>query len=151
MSKEEVMRRLTEIQQIYGGAGVPAIDHGSIIDMTPEEIAIARTPPPAVAEEMKANELERRIAAEEARREHKRQHGRDLLTALHGAEKAAILRPDLFAISRVRNDDDQSDAGGERRADGTGGELSSADDDHAMSDVHFDPDAPSGDDEPFDG
>ena len=151
MSKEEVMRRLTEIQQIYGGAGVPAIDHESIIDMTPEEIAIARTPPPTIAEEMKADELERRIAAEEARRKLKRQRGRALLTALHGAEKAAILRPDLFEAGRVCDDDDQSDAGGERGADGTGGELPSTDDDEQVSDVHFDPDAPAGDDEVFNG
>ena len=151
MSKEDVLRRLTEIQQIYGGAGVPAIDHESIIDMTPEEIAIARTPPPTIAEEMKADELERRIAAEEARRKLKRQRGRALLTALHGAEKAAILRPDLFEAGRVCDDDDQSDAGGERGADGTGGELPSTDDDEQVSDVHFDPDAPAGDDEVFNG
>ena len=151
MSKEEVMRRLTEIQQIYGGAGVPAIDHGSIIDMTPEEIAIARTPPPTIAEEMKADELERRIAAEEARRERKRQHGRALLTKIHGSEKAALLRPDLFEAGRVRDDDDQSDADGERGADGAGGELSSEDDNDSMSDVYFDPDAPAGDDEDRNG
>jgi phage terminase small subunit len=151
MSKEEVMRRLTEIQQIYGGAGVPAIDHGSIIDMTPEEIAIARTPPPTVAEEMKADELERRIAAEEARRERKRQHGRALLTKIHGAEKAALLRPDLFEAGRIRDDDDQGDADGERGADAGGGGVPSEDDDEQVSDVHFDPDAPSGDDEDFAG
>jgi phage terminase small subunit len=151
MSKEEVMRRLTEIQQIYGGAGVPAIDHGSIIDMTPEEIAIARTPPPTIAEEMKADELERRIAAEEARREHKRQHGRALLTKIHGEEKAALLRPDLFETGRVHHDDDQGDADGECGADAGGGGVPSADDDEQVSDVHFDPDAPSGDDEDYDG
>ena len=151
MSKEDVLRRLTEIQQIYGEAAVPAIDHKSIIDMTPEEIAVAKTPPPTIAEEMKNDERQRRIAVEEARRKRKRQHGRDLLTALHGAEKAATLRPDLFEAGRVRADDDQSDADGDGGADAGGVAFSSEDDDDSVSDVYFDPDAPSGDDEPFDG
>ena len=151
MSKEEVMRKLKEIQQVYGGTDVPAISHGSIIDMTPEEIAVAKTPPLTVAEEMKADELERRIAAEEARREHKRQRGRALLIKIHGSEKAALLRPDLFEAGRVRDDDDQGDEDGECGADGAGGELSSEDDNDSMSDVYFDPDAPAGDDEDFDG
>jgi phage terminase small subunit len=77
MSKEDVMRRLTEIQQLYGGTGVPAIAQGSIIDMTAEEITVAKTPPPTIAEEMKHDERKRRIVAEEDRRERKRQHGRD--------------------------------------------------------------------------
>jgi hypothetical protein len=151
MSKEDVLRRLTEIQQIYGGAAVPAIDHKSIIDMTPEEIAVAKAPPPTIAEEMKNDERKRRIAVEEARRKRKRQHGRDLLTKLHGAEKAAILRPDLFEAGRVRADDDQSDADGDGGADAGGVAFSSEDDDEQVSDVHFDPDAPAGDDEVFNG
>jgi hypothetical protein len=118
MSKEDVMRRLNEIQQLYGGSGVPAIAQGSIIDMTPEEIAVAKTPPPTIAEEMKTDERERRIAAEEARRERKRQHGRDLLTKIHGAARAAELRPDLFEGGGVRYGEREGhpDGGGDRKS-----------------------------------
>lgn len=112
------MRKLTEIQQVYGGAGVPAIGQGSIIDMTPEEIAIAKTPPPTVAEEMKTGERERRIAAEEARLERKREHARTLLIKIHGRAKAATLRPDLFEAEEAIADDDQGEEEGEQDEEG---------------------------------
>lgn len=147
MSKEDVMRRLTEIQQLYGGTGVPAIAQGSIIDITAEEIAVAKTPPPTIAEEMKNNERERRIVAEEDRRERKRQHGRDLLTKIHGAARAEQLRPDLFEVGRIPygQREGYSDEIGE--PDSGGGELSPTDDGDAMSDVYSSADSSVGDDE----
>ena len=147
MSKEEVMRKLKEIQQVYGGTDVPAIAQGSIIDMTPEEIAVAKTPPPTIAEEMKADERERRIAAEEARRESKRQHGRDLLTKIHGATRAAELRPDLFEGGGVRYGEREGHPDDASGADSGGGELSSADDRNGLSELRFGTDAPTGDEE----
>ena len=147
MSKEDVMRRLTEIQQLYGGTGVPAIAQGSIIDMTAEEIAVAKTPPPTIAEEMKHDERERRIVAEEDRRERKRQHGRDLLTKIHGAARAEQLRPDLFEVGRIPygQREGYSDEIGE--PDSGGGELSPTDDGDAMPDVYSGADPSGGDDE----
>ena len=118
MSKEEVMRKLKQIQQVYGGTDVPAISHGSIIDMTPEEIAIATTPPPTVAEVMKTGERGRRIAAEEARLERKREHARTLLIKIHGRAKAATLRPDLFQTEEALADDDQGEGEGEQGDEG---------------------------------
>jgi hypothetical protein len=147
MSKEDVMRRLNEIQQLYGGSGVPAIAQGSIIDMTAEEIAVAKTPPPTIAEEMKTDERERRIAAEKARRESKRQHGRDLLTKIHGPERAAELRPDLFEGGGVRYGEHQDHPDGGGEPDTGGGELSSADDRNGLSELRFGTDAPVGDEE----
>ena len=151
MSKEDVMRRLTEIQQLYGGTGVPAIGQGSIIDMTAEEIAVAKTPPPTIAEEMKNDERERRIAAEEARRERKREHGRDLLTKIHGAERAAELRPDLFEIGGLCYGEREGYADEVGEPDAGGSQLSLEDDGDAMPDVHFSADAPTGDDEDLGG
>ena len=147
MSKEDVMRRLNEIQQIYGGSGVPAIAHGSIIDMSPEDIAVVKTPVPTIAEDMKNDERERRIVAETDRRERKRQHGRDLLTKIHGAARAAELRPDLFEGGGVRygeHQDHPDDAGG---ADGGGDSVSHVDDSDGVSERHFSPDPSLGDDE----
>ena len=151
MSKEEVMRKLTEIQQVYGGAGVPAIGQGSIIDMTPEEIAVAKKPPLTIAEEMKENERERRVVVEEARRERKRVYQRDLLTKIHGDEKAAVLRPDLFTVGGVLDDDDQGDEDEVGGSDDGGVELPSEDDGEGLSDLYFDPESPSGDDDDFQG
>jgi hypothetical protein len=151
MSKEDVMRRLNEIQQIYGGAPVEQIEQGSIIDMTPEEISVAKTPPLTIAQKMKFDERDRRVTVEETRRERKRQHARNLLTKIHGAEKAAVLRPDLFTLGGICDDNAEGDADDECGVDAGGVELSFEDDDESMSDLHFDPDAPSGDDEDFDG
>jgi hypothetical protein len=151
MSKEDVMRRLTEIQQLYGGTGVPPIAQGSIIDMTAEEIAVAKTPPPTIAEEMKNDERERRIIAEEDRRERKRQRGRDLLTRIHGAARAAELRPDLFEGGGVRYGEREGHPDEVGEPDAGGSELSLADDGDAMPDVHFSADAPTGDDEDLGG
>ena len=151
MSKEDVMRRLNEIQQIYGGAPVEQIEQGSIIDMTPEEISVAKTPPLTIAQKMKFDERDRRVTIEEARRERKRQHARNLLTKIHGAEKAAVLRPDLFTLGGLCDDNGEGDADDERGLDAGGAELSFEDDDDSMSDLHFDPESPSGDDEDFDG
>jgi hypothetical protein len=147
MSKEDVMRRLNEIQQIYGGSGVPAIAHGSIIDMSPEDIAVVKTPALTIAEEMKNDERERRIIAEADRRERKRVHGRDLLTKIHGAERAAELRPDLFEGGGVRYGEHQAhpdDAGG---ADSGGDSVSHVDDGDGMPERNFSPDSSLGDDE----
>jgi hypothetical protein len=151
MSKEDVMRRLNEIQQIYGGAPVEQIEQGSIIDMTPEEISVAKTPPLTIAQKMKFDERDRRVTVEEARRERKRQHARNLLTKIHGEEKAAVLRPDLFTLGGICDDNAEGDADDECGVDAGGVELPFEDDDESMSDLHFDPDAPSGDDEDFDG
>jgi phage terminase small subunit len=146
MSKEDVMRRLNEIQQIYGGAPVEQIEQGSIIDMTPEEISVAKTPPLTIAQKMKFDERDRRVTVEEARRERKRQHARNLLTKLHGEEKAATLRPDLFTLGGVRDDDGEGDTDDDGGLDAAaGGEFSFEDDDESMSDLHFDPEPHSGD------
>jgi phage terminase small subunit len=145
MSKEDVMRRLNEIQQIYGGAPVEQIEQGSIIDMTPEEISVAKTPPLTIAQKMQFDERDRRVTVEEARRERKRQRARDLLTKIHGAKKAAILRPDLFTLGGLRDSDGEGDEDEDFGVDAGGGEFSSEDDDNSMSDLHFDPEPHSGD------
>jgi phage terminase small subunit len=151
MSKEDVMRRLNEIQQIYGGAPVPVIGQGSIIDMTPEEIAVAKKPPLTIAEEMKENERERRVVVEEARREHKREYARNLLIKIHGEQKAAILRPDLFAVGGVLDDDGEGDEDEGRGADAGGSGFPLEDGDERVSDLYFDPESPTGDDDDFQG
>tara|TARA_R110000868_G_scaffold123045_2_gene326057 strand:+ start:957 stop:1769 length:813 start_codon:yes stop_codon:yes gene_type:complete len=102
MSKEDVMKRLNEMQQLYGD-GVS--EQRTIIDMSPEEIAEAKKPDHTVAEELRHAETSRRLAAAEDRRKFKLERRYKILLKVYGPERAAAMCAGLPEGGRFRDDD----------------------------------------------